>query len=96
LLHQAEDESVDTRDHWKVTQVRSKEITALIKEAECQGWSVNATAKGHYKWVSPLGNFFFSASTPSDYRAIKNIERDLARYGFIKVTKKERRNGNTN
>lgn len=73
--------------------MKPKELSMLIKEAECQGWIVTSTSKGHYKWVSPLGGFFFSASTPSDHRALKNIERDLARYGFIKITKKGKSNG---
>jgi hypothetical protein len=66
----------------------SKELNHLIKEAECQGWSILKTAKGHYKWLSPIGNFFFSASTPSDHRALKNIKQDLARRGFIDIKKK--------
>ena len=66
----------------------SKELHQLIKEAECQGWSVSKTAKSHYKWLSPLGNFFFSSGTPSDHRALKNIKKDLARYGFVSITRK--------
>lgn len=70
--------------------MRSKDIQYLIKEAECQGWVITPTKKGHYKWLSPLGRFFFSASTPSDHRAIKNIKRDLMRYGFIEINRKEK------
>ena len=62
-----------------------RDIEQLIKEAVCQGWEVTPTKKSHYKWLSPLGAFFFSASTPSDHRAINNIKRDLKRYGFIEV-----------
>jgi hypothetical protein len=42
----------------------------------------------HYKWVSPLGRFFFSAYSPSDHRAIKNLKRDLKINGFLEITKK--------
>jgi hypothetical protein len=72
--------------------MRSKDLQQLIKEAECQGWMVVPTSKGHYKWLSPLGDFFFSASTPSDHRVIKNIQRDLTRHGFIKIQKKGKKN----
>lgn len=66
---------------------RIKEVKQLIDQAECQGWNVVPTKKGHYKWLSPLGAFFFSASTPSDHRALLNIKRDLKRHGFIEIKK---------
>ena len=68
----------------------TKEVLALIKQAVDQGWKVDQTNKGHYKWRSPRGGFFFSASTPSDHRAIKNIKQDLKRYGFIEVVRKKK------
>lgn len=68
-----------------------KELTELIKEATNQGWIVMLTKGSHYKWISPFGGFFFSGSTPSDHRALKNIKRDLKNNGFITITKKERR-----
>jgi hypothetical protein len=67
-----------------------RDIQELKKQAECQGWVVEPTRKGHYKWISPSGNFFFSASTPSDHRAMNNIKRDLRVNGFIII---ERRKG---
>lgn len=69
----------------------ARDVQALIKQAESQGWVVEPTRKGHYKWFSPLGRFFFSASTPSDNRALKNIKQDLKRYGFIEIEKKGKR-----
>lgn len=66
-----------------------KELQALVKDAQRQGWVVLPTNANHLKWVSPMGSFFFSASTPSDYRALKNIKRDLIRCGFIEITKKK-------
>jgi hypothetical protein len=71
----------------------SKEVQRLVKEAECQGWIVSLTKKNHYKWLSPIGKFFFSASTPSDHRAIKNLKQDLMRYGFVEVSRKGKNRG---
>jgi hypothetical protein len=68
-----------------------KQIDTLIKSAREQGWTVERGKNNHYKWVSPLGGFFFSSSTPSDYRAIKNLERDLRSRGFVSIKKTERR-----
>jgi hypothetical protein len=70
---------------------RDKDIKSLIKQAECQGWEVRLTKNNHYKWLSPIGRFFFSASTPSDYRAVDNIKKDLTRYGFIEISRKGNR-----
>jgi hypothetical protein len=68
--------------------MRSKDIQSLIKDATKQGWVITPTNKGHYKWSSPLGRFFFSSSSPSDHRALQNLKRDLLRYGFIEIQKK--------
>ena len=59
-----------------------KEIQQLIKNAEKQGWIITANNNNHYKWTSPSGAFFFSASTPSDWRALKYIVQYLRKYGF--------------
>lgn len=60
-----------------------KELKPLIKQAEKCGWSVTRTRADHLKWVRPGGGMpYFSSSTPSDRRAITNIERDLARMGL--------------
>jgi hypothetical protein len=69
----------------------NREVKDLIKEAEGQGWVVEPTKNHHYKWLSPLGGFFFSSSTPSDHRALQNIKRDLRVRGFVTITRKERR-----
>jgi hypothetical protein len=69
----------------------NKEVAQLIKKAKEQGWEVTLTNGGHYKWVNPLGAFFFSPKTPSDPRSISNIKRDMKAHGFIELTKKERK-----
>jgi predicted RNA binding protein YcfA (HicA-like mRNA interferase family) len=68
-----------------------KEVQELIKQAEAQGWVVQQSSGGHLKWLSPMGGFVFSSSTASDYRAVKNITRDLKAYGFIVIEKKKGR-----
>lgn len=59
-----------------------KDFEQLRKAAEKQGWTVSLTGGGHRKWTSPKGEVVFSAYTPSDYRAIKNIIRELVRRGY--------------
>jgi hypothetical protein len=66
-----------------------KEVQVLIKEARNQGWAVERTRGDHYKWLSPRGTFFFSASTPSDRRALLNLKRDLRVNGFITLERKK-------
>lgn len=66
-----------------------KELNILIKAAQKQGWTVERTPNNHYKWVSPVGGMFFSSSTPSDYRSVKNLKRDLRVNGFIELTRKK-------
>jgi hypothetical protein len=68
-----------------------KDLKVLMDDATSQGWVITKTNGGHFKWLSPLGMFFFSAQTPSDHRALKNIKRDLRMYGFIEIVKKGKR-----
>lgn len=68
-----------------------KELQVLIKQARNQGWVVEQTKGTHYRWTSPSGVFFFSASTPSDTRALKNIQRDLKVNGFVMFQRKKGR-----
>jgi predicted RNA binding protein YcfA (HicA-like mRNA interferase family) len=70
----------------------NKQVQQLIKQAEQQGWSVTKTNNSHYCWKAPNGKMFYSAGTPSDNRAIKNIESDLRNSGFIILKKKGKRN----
>ena len=69
----------------------SKDVNVLIKTAEKQGWVVEPTNNNHLKWKSPSGGFFFSSSTPSDWRVVMKIKKDLRMNGFIEITKKGRR-----
>jgi hypothetical protein len=68
-----------------------KEVEQLIKKAQAQGWTILPTRGGHYKWINPIGAFFFSPKTPSDHRSIDNLKSDMKSYGFVELSKKERR-----
>lgn len=59
-----------------------KEWRDLIAEATRQGWQIELTGSNHLRWRSPEGKPVFSASTPSDHRAIKNIRSMLRRNGL--------------
>lgn len=69
-----------------------REVQALVRVAEQQGWTVEHTKNNHLKWLSPRGGIVYSSSTPSDHRALANLKRDLRVYGFIAVVKNQRRN----
>ena len=66
-----------------------KDLQQLVKQAKKQGWEVSRTKGDHLKWVSPMGSFFFSASTPSDIRGLKNLKRDLRVNGFIQFKRQK-------
>lgn len=55
----------------------------LKKLAERQGWQVERTKRGHYKWFAPDNHtIIVSGSTISDHRAIKNQKARMRRAGF--------------
>lgn len=59
-----------------------KEIRAIVKAAEEQGWRVKQ-GKAHYLLLAPDGiNKVTVASTPSDHRALDNAISRLRRYGL--------------
>jgi predicted RNA binding protein YcfA (HicA-like mRNA interferase family) len=68
-----------------------KDLKTLIKQAQSQGFTVERTNGNHYRWIAPNGVFFFSATTPSDGRAIKNITSYLKVNGFIEIKQKKGR-----
>lgn len=60
-----------------------KEMKEIRREAERQGWRVEATKKGHIRFYAPDGtNIVHAAGTPSDRRSIDNLIAQLRRYGF--------------
>ena len=62
----------------------------LEKQAINQGWRVSQSNGGHVKWLAPNGKVVFTSSTPSDNRALKNIQSNLKAAGLVIVKKNER------
>ena len=62
-----------------------RELGALIALATQQGYIVTVRNNGHLKWTAPNGYVYFSARTPSDHRALKNIRASLVRHGGLVV-----------
>jgi hypothetical protein len=60
-----------------------KDLRAIAIHAASQGWHISRTGGGHLRWTSPEGAPVFSASTPSDRRALRNIETQLRKFGFV-------------
>jgi len=59
-----------------------KDLHKLIRDVKAQGWRVEHTGRNHLAFRSPQGGTVYTASTPSDYRATKNIRKMLRRYGW--------------
>lgn len=59
-----------------------RELRALARAAERQGWSVERTRNNHLKWKPPQGQYYVSSSTPSDHRALRNIRAHLIQRGL--------------
>jgi hypothetical protein len=51
----------------------------VLRDAEHRGWVVTNTRGGHLKLTHPNGAIYFTARTPSDWRAGKNVDRALRR-----------------
>jgi hypothetical protein len=69
----------------------NKDVNNLIKEAEKQGWIIGLTKSNHLKWSGPNNQLFFSSSTPSDWRVVMKIKKDLRMNGFIEIKHKQTR-----
>ena len=53
-----------------------KDLRKVLKDAERCGWVFSRRNK-HIKGVHPSGKIVSLSATPSDYRAIDNISKDL-------------------
>ncbi len=60
---------------------RNKAMAEIIAERQSLGWVVTRTGGGHLKFVPPWkdGKVIYTAATPSDARALKNIEAEFHR-----------------
>lgn len=64
-----------------------KDLNPLIKRARKAGWTIEPTRGDHLRWNPPGGGMpYFSSATPSDKRAIRNIESGLIKLGLAKAS----------
>jgi hypothetical protein len=62
----------------------SKDFKKVIREAEAQGWRVEPTKNGHWRFYAPNGrDIVHAAGTPSDYRSLENFLAQMRRAGFV-------------
>lgn len=57
-----------------------KELRELMIAAKKQGWGI--VVNKHIKWIPPAGGPYFSSTSPSDWRALRNLKRDLSKRGL--------------
>ena len=65
-------------------KLSNRDLAKLVKKAEAQGWTVRLRSNNHLVWKNPEGRSYFSASTPSDRRAVLNITQGLRAFGLDK------------
>jgi len=59
------------------------DLQQLIHAARKAGWSVQKRHGGHLCWRAPgRGVQVFSASSPSDWRNVRNVKACLRRHGL--------------
>lgn len=60
------------------------DIYELVELAVRQGWHVDKTNKGHWRFrpLDPAMPIVFFSGTPSDWRAIRNFQTKLRRAGL--------------
>lgn len=59
-----------------------KDLKELVRRVEDRGWTARRRRSGHLVLEGPDGQKVFCSYSASDKRALRNIERDLARYGL--------------
>lgn len=64
--------------------IRDKEVRKLVSALEGAGLEVSVTSKQHIRVKNPTTNkvVFFGGNSLGDWRAAKNILRDLKHVGF--------------
>lgn len=66
---------------------------AVLKAARKQGWTVEKTRNNHLKLTNPEGQVYFTGSTPSDQRGVRNLVSDLRKMGLEYPTNSGKRKG---
>jgi len=63
-----------------------KELDGIIRRARKQGWTVDHRRRsGHLVFRNPGGDSYFTGASPSDWRAARKLEADLAKLGYEKA-----------
>lgn len=60
-------------------KIGNRDLRDALAAAEERGWQIVATSKSHIKLTHPSGAVVFAGSSPSDRRAIRNMEARLRR-----------------
>lgn len=57
----------------------------IMKDAKSQGWTVEHTRKGHWKFTPPVKGvpIVYASGTPSDCRGVNQVLADLKKSGFV-------------
>lgn len=57
-----------------------RQYKQLADAAQAAGWRIEPTNGGHLRWTHPAADRpVFSAASPSDWRAVKNVRARLRR-----------------
>lgn len=60
-----------------------RDFRPIAKRALAAGWTITPTNGGHYRWTAPDGAFFYTAASPSDRRAPKNVKRNFEKLNQV-------------
>jgi predicted RNA binding protein YcfA (HicA-like mRNA interferase family) len=58
-------------------KLRRMGLEGIAKTARSEGWDVDWTRGGHIKFTHKSGVVVYGGSTPSDYRAARNLLANL-------------------
>jgi hypothetical protein len=65
-----------------MSQRYPRDLDALIRLAKRQKWRVSETKGKHIRFTSPSGAVYVSASSPSDWRGVRNLTSALRSMGL--------------
>lgn len=65
------------------SDMKKKMLDIVRRVEDIPGWQVTPTKGGHLKFTNPQGRSCFAPSTPSDYRGLRNVARDLRKLGLV-------------
>lgn len=59
------------------------DLDQILREAEKQGCRIEQSKGNHWKIFVPNGSIIVTASTPSDYRSLRNTRARLRKAGIV-------------